>query len=264
MKKKTLKKVILTTFVIIPLCLITYKISQNDNEFIIQGEIDTKDVSLSSKITGRVENISVKEGDIVQKGDILIQLNIPDIVAQQQQAEASYVLAKQKYDRISSLQKSGYASNQALDDATSVLKQTENKLKEISSYVEEQTIVAPITGQVKEISVEESELVGAGVPVITMIDTTDSWIVFNLREDLLSKIKMGTVINVQVPAISTQYIPVKVDYISAMGNYTVWRATKVRGDFDLKTFEIHARPLEPVESFIAGMTVITDWNKIQK
>lgn len=47
-----------------------------------------------------------------------------------------------------------------------------------------------------------------------------------------------------------------------MGNYTTWRATKIRGDFDLKTFEVHARPLESVSGLIAGMSVIVDWNKV--
>ena len=48
-----------------------------------------------------------------------------------------------------------------------------------------------------------------------------------------------------------------------MGNFSTWRATKTRGDFDMKTFEVHAKPLDKVDGLIAGMSVITDWNKIK-
>jgi len=86
----------------------------------------------------------------------------------------------------------------------------------------------------------------------------------NLREDLISKIKIGSEFNVKIPAISNKPIKVKVYYISAMGNYTTWRATKIRGDFDLKTFEVRARTVKPQKGMIAGMSVIVDWNKVKK
>ena len=74
---------------------------------------------------------------------------------------------------------------------------------------------------------------------------------------------MGTEFFVKVPAIGKTPIKVKVNYISAMGNFATWRATKIRGDFDLKTFEIHAKPVETNPDLRAGMSVITDWNKIK-
>jgi HlyD family secretion protein len=80
---------------------------------------------------------------------------------------------------------------------------------------------------------------------------------------MLPKIKMGTEFFVKVPAIGKTPIKVKVDYISAMGNFATWRATKIRGDFDLKTFEVHAKPTESNPNLRAGMSVIADWNKIK-
>ncbi len=234
----------------------------NSDELILQGEIDTTEVDLSSKITGRVKHILVKEGDIVTKGQKLLVFDIPDIEAQKQSSEAAYTLALQTFNRIKPLKEKGFASIQSYDNAFAALKQAENKLKEVQSYTDENTITAPITGQVRDISVEEGELVSAGYTIITLIDTTDNWAVFNLREDLLAKIKLGNVFKVDIPAVGQKNIPFKVDYISAMGNYTTWRATKIRGDFDLKTFEVHARPLESVSGLIAGMSVIVDWNKV--
>lgn len=263
MKTKYIKYILTgLCFVIIFSCLYAYT-AQKDAQFIVQGEIDTKDVDLASKITGRVKHIAVKEGDIVKAGTVLLTLDIPDIAAQKQQAKAAYTLALQTYNRVKPLKEKGFASVQAYDDAYAELKSAENKLKEAQSYEDENSITAPVTGQVKDVDVEEGELVSAGYTIITMIDTTDVWAVFNLREDLLSKIRLGTVFSVDIPALGLKDVAVKTDYISAMGDFATWRATKIKGDFDLKTFEIHARPLAPVDGLIAGMTVVTDWNRIR-
>ncbi len=84
-----------------------------------------------------------------------------------------------------------------------------------------------------------------------------------MREDLLSKIKNGTEFDVTLPALGEQPIRVKVNYISVMGNFANWRATKAKGDFDMKTFEVRAIPVEPQKDIRAGMSAIFDWKKLK-
>ena len=296
---------------------------------IVQGEIDTKTVDLSSKITGRVKEIKVQKGDTVKKGDILVILDTPDIEAKSAQADAAIELAQSKelevnngarleqkamalnalrkakselelaektYNRVRNLNKEGVVSNQKADEALALyqnaqqdvliaqnnynmlesgsryedklmasanVKKAKSTKNEVQSYLNENIIKSPIDGQITELSVEEGELVGAGYTIITIVDLNDNWAVFNVREDMLPKIKMGTEFFIKVPAIGKTPIKVKVDYISAMGNFATWRATKIRGDFDLKTFEIHAKPVEANPDLRVGMSVIADWNKIK-
>ena len=68
---------------------------------------------------------------------------------------------------------------------------------------------------------------------------------------------------VKIPALDNQKIKVKVNYISVLGNFATWRATKAKGDFDMKTFEVRAVPVEPISDLRAGMSAITDWEKIK-
>ena len=68
---------------------------------------------------------------------------------------------------------------------------------------------------------------------------------------------------VTIPAIGKKPIPVKVNYISVMGNFANWRATKVKGEFDMKTFEVRAVPVEHVDDLRAGMSVLFDWKKLK-
>lgn len=286
-----------------------------ENSLILQGEVEVKTIDLSSKIAGRVLKINVEKGDRVKKGDVLIELDTPDIDAKAEQvnaslefalaqqekinngtryeqigmAKASLDLAKKTYDRMVRLHNEGVIPTQKLDEAQAKYtaakdnynmlvngSRFEDKLsaqanvrkaqganKEVSSYLKENKIISPIDGIITEVTVEEAELVGAGYPIVTVVDDKDCWVTFHLREDLLSKIKNGTQFNVEIPAIGKQQITVKVNYISVLGDFATWRATKAKGDFDMKTFEVRAVPVEPVENLRAGMSAIFDWKKIK-
>lgn len=285
------------------------------NSLILQGEIEVKTVDLASKVTGRVKSIYIKKGDRVNKGDILIELDTPEVDAKAQQANAALILAmaqqekayngarseqiamakasldlaQKTYNRLNRLHDEGVIPTQKLDEAHAkytaakenydmLIKGTrvEDKISasanvekakgannEVNSYLKENKIVSPIDGTITEITVEEAELVGAGYPIVTVVDDNDCWVTFNLREDLLTKIKNGTEFNVTIPAISKKSLKVKVNYISVLGNFATWRATKAKGDFDMKTFEVRAVPVEPVKDLRAGMSVIFDWKKLK-
>lgn len=204
-------------------------------------------------------------------------------------AKASRDLAKKTFDRLNRLHDEGVIPTQKLDEARAKYQaaqdnynmlvtgsRVEDKLSaaanvkramgandEVQSYLKENTIVAPIDGVITEINVEEGELVGAGYPIVTIVDDNDSWVVFNLREDLLSKIKDGTEFNVKIPAMGKEPVKVRVNYISVMGDFANWRATKAKGDFDMKTFEVRAVPVEKVEGLRAGMSAVFDWKKLK-
>lgn len=204
-------------------------------------------------------------------------------------AKASRDLAKKTFDRLNRLHAEGVIPTQKLDEARAKYQaaqdnynmlvtgsRVEDKLsaaanvkramganQEVQSYLKENTIIAPIDGVITEINVEEGELVGAGYPIVTIVDDNDCWVVFNLREDLLSKIKDGTEINVKIPAMGKKAVEVRVNYISVMGDFANWRATKAKGDFDMKTFEVRAVPVEKVEGLRAGMSVVFDWKKLK-
>ena len=102
----------------------------------------------------------------------------------------------------------------------------------------------------------------AGYPVISMVDLSDIWVSFNIREDLLSKIKMGKVITVKIPALNNQEVKLKVTYMAAQASYATWSATRTTGDFDRKTFEVRLRPVDKVEGLRPGMSALVDWKKI--
>ena len=88
-----------------------------------------------------------------------------------------------------------------------------------------------------------------GVPLVTLIDLDEMWVHFDLREDLVKTIKLGDRFDVRIPALADRLITVEVKRIATKGEYASWRATRATGDFDLRTFEIRAYPVDRRRSY---------------
>ena len=99
-------------------------------------------------------------------------------------------------------------------------------------------------------------MVGTGTPIMSVLKNEDTWIVFNVREEMLNTLTMGKVVEVMLPGLDKKTIRTKVFYIRDMGSYAVWSATKAAGEYDSKTFEVKVRPIEPVENLRPGMSAV--------
>ena len=140
--------------------------------------------------------------------------------------------------------------------ATAVAAQAGGAVSEVEAYLAETRIKAPHAGEVSSLLIDPGEIAPAGFPVITLIDLNDVWVVFQIREDLLAGIGMGTPLTGRVPALGNREVTFQVDYVAALGAFATWRATSASAGFDLKTFEIRARPTAPIAGLRPGMTVV--------
>ena len=84
---------------------------------------------------------------------------------------------------------------------------------------------------------------------------SDMWGTFNVREDQLNGMQVGTEFTAFIPAFNKE-VTMKVYFMKDQGSYAVWKATKANGQYDLKTFEVKARPTETVEGLRPGMSLI--------
>jgi HlyD family secretion protein len=140
--------------------------------------------------------------------------------------------------------------------AAAVASQAGGAVTEVEVYLAETQIKAPHAGEVSSLLIDPGEIAPAGFPVVTLVDLTDIWVVFQIREDLLAGIGLGTELTGRVPALGNREVTFKIDYLAALGAFATWRATSASAGFDLKTFEIRARPIEPVAGLRPGMSVI--------
>ena len=129
------------------------------------------------------------------------------------------------------------------------------KVDEVNSYIKETKQYAFHDGEVSQILIHEGELAPTGFPVVTLVDINDSWAKFHVREDLLKYFKKGETLQLEIPALEMKRA-FKVTHIGVMGEYATWRAAEAGKGFDLKSFEVDLRPLEPIEGLRVGMTVL--------
>lgn len=212
-----------------------------------------------------------------------------------QKAKAGSELATKTYQRVKNLYNDGVVPLQKLDEAeanmkasktteeaakaqyqmaeegarkedksaaTALWEQASGVVAEVEAYMDATVITAPSDGEVVTIVSEEGELVGTGFPIITLVDLSDEWVTFNLREDLMPKVKMGMEIPAIVPALGNKEVNIKVDYINALGEFATWHATKTSGDFDQRTFEVRAVPAMKIDGLRPGMSVLVNWDKL--
>jgi HlyD family secretion protein len=183
--------------------------------------------------------------------------------AQYDKDNASLTLAERSLDQ------ARFAYNEAVagythEDLGIALAKVETAKADVETQkalVGQMVVVAPADSQVFRIPVEEGEVVLPGIPLITLVDLNDMWVQFDLREDLLRDLKVGSTIDVRVPALGDRVVPLVVRVIGAKGEYTGWRATRSSGEFDLRTFEVRAYPAQPVPGLRPGMSVYTDWSE---
>ena len=205
-----------------------------------------------------------------------------------QQTKAGLEIAEKSYNRIQRLFDEGVMSEQKRDEAFANYKAMEAQVKaaqsqydmarngarreekmaaaaqvkrakgavaEVNSYVNEMVQVATHDGEVSEVFPEVGELVGTGSPIMTISLMSDVWASFNVREDQLGSMAVGQTIHAFVPAFNKD-MDFKVYYMKDQGSYATWKATKANGQYDLKTFEVKAKPLKEYEGLRPGMSVI--------
>ena len=110
-------------------------------------------------------------------------------------------------------------------------------------------------GEVTDVYPKIGELVGTGTPIMSIAVMDDAWATFNIREDQLKNVKVGSEITVEVPALDKE-LKMKVYFMKDKGSFAVWKATKASGQYDQKTFEVKARPMEKLVGVRPGMSVI--------
>ncbi len=205
-----------------------------------------------------------------------------------QQAKAGYEIAEKSYSRVQRLYDEGVMSAQKRDEAFANYKAMEAQMKaaqsqydmavngarkedkmaasaqvgrakgavqEVNSYIHETVQTAPEEGEVSDVYPKVGELIGTGSPIMSIAVMDDMWGTFNVREDQLGDLKVGSEFTVFVPAFNKE-IRMKVYYLKDQGSYAVWKATKANGQYDLKTFEVKARPVDKLDGLRPGMSLI--------
>ncbi|HOT97789.1 MAG TPA: efflux RND transporter periplasmic adaptor subunit [bacterium] len=172
------------------------------------------------------------------------------------QVEFQYKAAKEQLDAAHARYQmvlKGVRSEE-IQAAEALYHQAEQGLAEALAYQDETLIKSPLDGEVFKRISDPGEIVAAGYPIFTLVDPKDVWVILQVREDQMASIRKNQMMEVVIPALGPERHPFKVTQIAAMADFATWRATNQKGDFDIKTLEIHLRPQKEIAGLIPGMT----------
>ena len=184
------------------------------------------------------------------------------VISEQKRDEAYTKWQAARYTESAAYQMYQMASEGARIQTKVAAKEKENMaagaVAEVQAYVDATKVKSWHNGEVSQVLLERGELAPQGFPVVSIIDMQDAWAVFNIREDLLNKFKKGMNIQIKIPALSQTSYKFQISHISVMGDFATWRTTDTSKGFDMRTFEVEARPMEPIEGLRVGMSALIE------
>ena len=169
-------------------------------------------------------------------------------IAAERAAHQQYLLAK------------AGAQKQDKESARSLVDAAQGTVNEVQSVLQDAWLTAPASGEIATIYVQCGELVGTGTPIMNLVVLQDCHVVLNVREDYLSNFQMNGTFTGKVPALGQKEIVFQVNYISPLGSFATWKSTD-NSSYDMRTFEIHALPMESVDGLRPGMSVLVKMDK---
>ncbi|MCH1782078.1 HlyD family secretion protein [Psychrobacter glaciei] len=148
--------------------------------------------------------------------------------------------------------------------ATAQVAQVDAQLDEALAAKKEANLKSPIAGIVDNVIVSAGEVIGQGVPLLTLVNTNDQWVVLNVTETYLNQFAIGQQFTGTIPALSSAEKPYSKQFTvyatSTLSDFATWRPTNNDDGFDVRTFEVKARPSKPDARIRSGMSVIVRIN----
>jgi len=287
-----------------------------------QGQMEARETDVAPKITARIAEVLVREGDRVQPGTPLLRLDSPEVQAKLaqataaeqaaqavaskaahgarpqeiemarlnwQRAQAAADLAEKSFHRVEGLARDGLIATQKRDEAeanhkaardlalaaraqydmaragardedktaaAAQARQVAGVVAEVQAAQAETRLPSPVAGEVAKVMARPGELSPQGVAVVTVVDLSDQWVVLNVREDKLARFAVGSEFDATLPALPDRTVRFKVYQTSVLPDFATWRATRAGQGFDVRTFEVRARPSAPIDGARPGMSVL--------
>ena len=191
--------------------------SDNANFISASGKVEAvQNADISTRIMGYVNNIPVKVGEKVSKGQLLISINSADIAAQKGQVDASIIEAtaafknaEKDYNRYKVLFTENSASQKEMDDMTANYEMAKARLEaarqmknQVNAQLSYSNITAPFSGIVTGKYINKGDMANPGMPLLSIETPGEFQVMAMVPESQITQIKEETKVNINVKSIN--------------------------------------------------------------
>lgn len=195
-------------------------------------------VVLRPEVSGRIQRLSFGDGQRVQKGQLMVQLDDTLQQAQLKQAEASAAIARTNLQRSRELAAQNFVSQSAVDQNAAALEVAQAQVLLAQAQLSRMKILAPFDGVAGIRSVSLGDYVKDGADIVMIEDVSSLWVDFRLPERYLGRLKTGQSVEVLLDAMPDRKFRAQVEAIDAQldvnGRSVLVRARMANGDGRLR------------------------------
>jgi HlyD family secretion protein len=184
-----------------------------------QGWIEADLIFVSPDEAGRIDTLSVREGDAVVERAPLFTLDDDLQRADVNQVMATVTNARHALERAQQLLKTSAGTQRAYDDAEAALRTAEARLNSAQTRLARRRMGSPVAGTVQQVYFRQGELVPAGRPVLALLPPTNVKVRFYIPEPRLAHIALGDQVQVRCDGCETD-LTARVSFISRTAEYT--------------------------------------------
>jgi HlyD family secretion protein len=184
-----------------------------------QGWIEANLIFVAPDEVGRVQTLSVREGDTVKTGEPLFTVDDDLQQADLAQVKASLVNAQRNFDRTSQLAKTGAATQKDLDQATATLRDAQARLNSSQTRLMRRKVASPVDGVVQDVYYRPGEMVPAGRPVLALLPPGNIKVRFFVPETALQTVAYGDPIKIGCDGCAGD-LTARVSFIAKQSEFT--------------------------------------------
>ncbi len=201
------------------LAMIEVKTSQVPVTVEVTGQVTAVyQATLASRIQGTIDNLFVREGSVVRKGQTLMVLDNRDLQAELSRVTAELDNAKAHQTRMEDLYRKDAVSKQELENATRGLRVAEAARKAVLAQLSYTIVKAPFDGVITEKKVEIGELASPGQPLLKMEDPEQLRLEATVAESDVRVVSVGSPVPVVIDALGADPLKGKVSQILPAGD----------------------------------------------
>jgi membrane fusion protein (multidrug efflux system) len=185
-----------------------------ESVFATVGEVQAAEaVTLVAEIDGTIARVPFREGDPLDEGGLVAQLDDREREAEFRRAEAIRDRSRASYDRVKQVVEEGAAAPQDLDDAEAELRVAEADAALAKVRLEKTRIVAPFDGMIGPRTVSPGAFVRAGDPIARIAQISRLKIAFTMPERYLAEVRRDAEVAVSTPAYPGEPVHGRVDVV---------------------------------------------------
>lgn len=194
-------------------------------------------VVISANVTERVKALHFRDGQTVEKGQVLAELSISEETADLARARARLKEAELQLERVKQLAGRGYATHASLDQRTAERDSARATMQSIQARIDDRVIRAPFSGIVGLRNVSPGLIVTAGTPLVEISDISTIKLDFTIPESYLSQVDVGQEVQARVSAFGGQEFTGRITAIDPQID-PVTRSASVRALIDNPTLKL--------------------------